>query len=155
MGIEIERKFLLKNDQWRTRRDEPLLLRQGYIQNSRSGVVRIRTAGTRGFITVKGETRLASRLEYEYEIPLEDAGEMLEILCEKPLIEKKRFSIEHRGFHWVIDEFSGENQGLVVAELELTWEDQPFEVPPWLGREVTCDPKYLNANLIKKPYCRW
>ena len=155
MGIEIERKFLLKNDQWRTRGDDPLLLRQGYIKNSRKGVVRIRTAGTRGFITVKGETRGASRLEYEYEIPLEDAGEMLEILCEKPLIEKKRVSIEHRGFHWVIDEFFGENQGLLVAELELASEDQPFEVPPWLGREVTWDPKYLNANLIKNPYSRW
>ncbi|MEA1967434.1 MAG: CYTH domain-containing protein [Thermodesulfobacteriota bacterium] len=155
MGIEIEKKFLLKNDLWRTTGADVVLFKQGYLNNSENGVVRIRSAGTRGFITVKGKTCNASRLEYEYEIPLKDAEEMLDLLCEKPLIEKNRFFIDHKGFQWVVDEFSGKNKGLILAEIELLAKDQPFEKPGWIGREVTDDPRYFNSNLIKNPWGKW
>lgn len=155
MGIEIERKFLLKDDSWQKEAKDLLVLRQGYIKNSVEKVVRIRTSNKRGFITVKGKTENLSRLEYEYEIPFSDAEEMLDSLCEKPLIEKKRFLIHHRGFNWSVDKFLGLNLGLVVAEIELETEEQPFELPPWTGQEVTWDPRYFNSNLIENPYSTW
>jgi len=155
MGIEIERKFLLKDDSWQKEAKELLVLRQGYIKNSVEKVVRIRTSNKRGFITVKGRTHNLSRLEYEYEIPFSDAEEMLDYLCEKPLIEKNRFMIHHRGCNWSVDKFLGSNLGLVVAEIELEKEEQPFEPPPWIGQEVTWDPRYFNSNLIENPYSTW
>lgn len=155
MGIEIERKFLLKNDAWKKSNAKPLVLKQGYIKNSKKGVVRIRTCDSTGFITVKGETRNASRLEYEYEIPVKDAEEMLDKLCDKPLVEKKRYNIDHGGFQWSVDQFLGANLGLVVAEIELETEDQAFDRPSWLGKEVTGDPRYFNSNLITTPYSDW
>ncbi|MCP4114428.1 MAG: CYTH domain-containing protein [Desulfobacteraceae bacterium] len=155
MAIEIERKFLLKNDSWKASGVKPLVLKQGYIMNSKTGVVRIRISDSTGFITVKGRTRNASRLEYEYEIPVKDAEEMLHNLCEKPLVEKNRYNIDHGGFQWSVDQFLGANLGLVVAEIELDSEEQAFERPPWLGKEVTGDSRYFNSNLIATPYPDW
>ena len=154
MGKEIERKFLLKGDSWRALA-KGVKYRQGYLNSIKERVVRVRIIDNQGFLTVKGITSGASRLEFEYEIPLTDAAVMLDELCEKPLIEKNRYKIEHAGLIWEIDEFVGENQGLVVAEVELKSEDQSFEAPEWIGQEVSGEPKYFNSNLILNPYSRW
>ncbi len=154
MGVEIERKFLLRGEQWR-HLAAGVFYRQGYLSTQRQHTVRVRTAGKRGFLTIKGSATGLIRPEFEYEIPLEDAVVLLDTLCEKPLIEKKRYRVEYGGFTWEIDEFFGENSGLVVAEIELADEDQQFAVPPWIGREVTGDPRYFNSSLIHHPYSRW
>ncbi|MFO7883482.1 MAG: CYTH domain-containing protein [Desulfobacteraceae bacterium] len=155
MAIETEKKFLLRSDLWRQKAFKAEFITQGYLKNDKTGVVRIRTAGSKGYITVKGITCRASRLEYEYEIPLNDAQDMLNLLCAPPLVEKKRHFIKHKDFQWTVDEFSGENNGLILAEIELETKDQPFEKPEWLGREVTEDPRYFNSNLIEYPYGKW
>ncbi len=154
MAIEIERKFIIKNNEWHTPEIMGLSMKQGYLTNSPESVVRIRMAGEQAFITVKGKTKGATRLEFEYEIPVTDALEMLE-LCQKPLVEKIRYMIYYRGFEWSIDIFSGSNQGLAVAEIELDSEEQCFEIPPWARREVTEDPRYYNSNLINHPFNSW
>ena len=115
----------------------------------------MRTIDDKGFLTIKGITTGASRVEYEYEIPESEATAMLDELCEKPLIEKNRYKIEHGGFIWEVDEFFGENQGLIVAEVELESEDQEISKPAWIGQEVTGDAKYFNANLIHHPFQKW
>jgi CYTH domain-containing protein len=115
----------------------------------------VRTINDKGFLTVKGINRGATRAEYEYEIPEADVKDMLDDLCEKPLIEKNRYKIEHGGVTWEVDEFFGENQGLIVAEVELESEGQSFEKPGWIGEEVTGDPRFFNSNLIKNPYTKW
>ena len=152
MAKEIERKFLLKEYPWPNK--TAIRYRQGYLNSSKERTVRVRTIGDKGFLTVKGITVEASRLEFEYEIPFQDANKLLEI-CEKSLIEKNRYKVEEGGLVWEIDEFLGENQGLIIAELELESEDQEFEKPDWVGEEVTGDPRYYNANLIKNPYTKW
>jgi adenylate cyclase len=154
MGKEIERKFLMSGNGWREGATA-VEYRQGYLNSDMARTVRIRTAGNKAFLTVKGPTVGATRAEYEYPIPLADCNEMLDTLAEKPLIEKKRYRVRHRGLTWEIDEFMGENRGLVVAEVELQGEDQPFERPPWLGGEVTGDPRYFNSSLIRHPYAKW
>lgn len=154
MGTEIERKFLLKDDAWRTGA-VGTMYRQGYLNSAKERTVRIRTVGDRAFLTVKGVTTGATRAEYEYPIPFDDCNAMLDTLAEKPLIEKKRYRIRHGGLTWEIDEFFGENLGLVVAEIELQSENQAFDRPQWIGAEVTGDPRYFNSNLIKHPYTRW
>lgn len=154
MGTEIERKFLLKSDAWRALA-QGVVYRQGYLNSAKERTVRIRTIGDQAFLTIKGLTAGATRAEYEYPIPLPDCNAMLDTLAEKPLIEKKRYKIRHDGFTWEIDEFFGENQGLIVAEVELQREDQAFDKPQWIGEEVTGDPRYFNSNLIKHPYTRW
>jgi len=154
MGKEIERKFLVKNDSWRGQ-VEGRRYRQGYLSTVKERTVRIRTAGDKGFITVKGITVGASRSEYEYEIPLTDANEMLDRLCERPLIEKTRYRIPQGNVAWEIDEFEGDNRGLITAEVELKDEHQSVAFPSWLGQEVTGDPRYFNANLVAKPYSTW
>ena len=108
----------------------------------------------KGYLTIKGIAVGASRLEFEYEIPCQDANILLD-MCEKPLIEKNRYSVEEGGFVWEIDEFFAENQGLIVAEVELESEYQEFPKPDWVGEEVTGDPRYFNSNLIKNPYTKW
>ena len=117
--------------------------------------MRVRVAGDQGTLTIKGITVGATRREFEYEIPLDEARTILDELCERPLIEKTRHVIEWEGFTWEIDEFSGVNAGLIVAEVELEHEDQAFPRPPWLGEEVTDDARYFNANLIRRPYSTW
>ena len=152
MGKEIERKFLVKGSPWRNARGTRY--RQGYLNSAKERNVRVRTVEDKAYLTIKGITVKASRLEFEYEIPFQDANTLLEI-CEKPLIEKNRYKVEERGFIWEIDEFFGENQGLIVAEVELEGEDQEFPKPDWVGEEVTGDPRYFNSNLIKNPYTKW
>ncbi len=154
MGTEIERKFLLRDDSWQAGADGKRY-RQGYLSAAVERNVRVRIIGERGFLTVKGRAEGITRLEFEYEIPLADAEKMLDVLCLKPLIEKTRFKVEHSGLTWEIDRFAGDNAGLVVAEIELTEEAQEFELPPWVGREVTDDPRYLNSNLVKKSFTTW
>lgn len=152
MGIEIERKFLVAGDGWRG--VEGVLYRQGYLNRDKARTVRVRLAGGEGFLTVKGVSRGAARQEFEYSIPAADAEALL-ALCDGPLVEKVRRVVVHGGMRWEVDEFLGENAGLVVAEIELEREDQPFERPDWLGREVTDDPRYYNANLAVTPYSAW
>ena len=151
MAIETERKFLVKNNLWRVPGIKGIALKQGYIKNAVESVVRVRIAGETGYITVKGTTINASRLEFEYRIPVKDAEEMLEKLCKKPLIEKIRYTVWFKGFEWVVDEFSGQNKGLVLAEIELDDRTRIFEYPGWIGKEVTDDPGYFNSNLIINP----
>ncbi|RCK77885.1 MAG: Adenylate cyclase [Candidatus Ozemobacter sibiricus] len=154
MGKEIERKFLVKGDAWR-QLATGVPYRQGYLSTVKERTVRVRTVGDRGFLTIKGVTVGATRAEYEYEIPVQDANEMLTNLCEKPLIEKNRYTIDLGPVTWEIDEFFGDNQGLIVAEVELQDEAQKLELPPWIGEEVTGQPQYFNANLIKRPFTTW
>ncbi|SLM29104.1 conserved hypothetical protein [Desulfamplus magnetovallimortis] len=192
MGIEIERKFLLQNDSWKTPDLKGIHIKQGYIANSPEAVVRVRVSGDSGFLTVKGKTTGATRLEFEYNIPLQDAIEMLDLCRHKQrvsntskevaaesndkkiavdghgivadyaakltapaIIEKIRYMVNFKGFEWSIDIFSGSNQGLAVAEIELEHEEQQFEYPPWAGKEVTGDPRYYNSNLICYPFSSW
>jgi len=154
MGREIERKFLLSGDGWRGLA-EGVEYRQGYLCASKERTVRVRIAGDKGFLTIKGATTGAARSEYEYEIPVAEAREMLDTLCPQPQIEKKRYTIPFRGCTWEIDEFFGRNQGLIVAEIELESEEQSFERPDWIGREVTGDPRYYNAALCTEPFTTW
>ena len=154
MGKEIERKFLVIGEAWRGLA-QGTLYRQGYLNSAKERTVRVRTAGDRAFLTIKGLTVGASRVEYEYEIPFEDGNFLLDNLAEKPIIEKKRYRIPQGKFVWEIDEFFGENQGLIVAEIELESEDEAFDRPEWAGQEVTGDPRYFNSNLIRHPYTRW
>ena len=153
MAKEIERKFLVTNEDWRS--DDAGEYRQGNISLDKERTVRVRMAGNKAYLTVKGLTKGATRREFEYEIPLTDATEMLANLCRRPLIEKQRHKVLYGGLIWEIDEFFGENSGLIVAEVELESEDQPFERPPWLGKEVTGDSRYYNVNLVQKPYANW
>lgn len=154
MGKEIERKFLLKNDGWRGLAPGTPY-RQGYLNVEKGCTVRVRTMGNKGVITIKGPAVNGVRPEYEYGIPESDANEMLDMLCRKPLIEKLRYKIPFAGFIWEVDEFHGPNLGLVMAEIELASVDQQFEIPDWIGVEVTDEARYYNANLVHNPYRDW
>ncbi|MDD5581624.1 MAG: CYTH domain-containing protein [Candidatus Marinimicrobia bacterium] len=154
MSFEIERKFLVKENSWRAK-GEGILYRQGYLSLKKEHVVRVRIIGDKGYLTIKSKSQGASRIEFEYEIPFQDAQYMLEHLCEKPLIEKKRYKIEEKGLLWEIDEFFNENEGLILAEVEISSENQPIDLPAWIDKEVTGQPKYYNSNLIKNPYKTW
>lgn len=154
MGIEIERKFLLTSTSWKELAPGTSY-RQGYLNSTKERTVRVRTIDDKGFLTIKGLSVGATRIEYEYEIPVADAEHLLDDLCEKPLIEKNRYKITYGGFVWEVDEFFGENKGLIVAEIELESEDQSFDKPEWVGEEVTGDPRYFNSSLIKEPYSQW
>lgn len=152
MAIEIERKFLVVGDAWR---DAPgVFYSQGYLNRDKARTVRVRIAGEEAFLTIKGTSVGASRAEFEYPIPVWDARELLD-MCEQPLIEKNRRKILHEGFIWEVDEFLGDNLGLVVAEIELPAEDTFFARPDWVGEEVTADARYFNSNLSRTPYCSW
>lgn len=151
--MEIERKFLLSNDDWRTL-GVPIHYAQGYLVADGERTVRVRIAGTEGFLTIKGKSEGISRKEFEYTIPVEEALEMLG-LCNFPTIEKYRTKIGYAGKVWEIDEFEGENKGLIVAEIELNSEDETFAVPPWIGKEVTGDVHYFNSSLVKNPFKNW
>ena len=154
MSTEIERKFLVVDDAWRAGA-APVHYCQGYLSTAKSATVRVRVAGDAGYLTVKGSTIGVSRSEYEYEIPVDDARYMLEALCRKPIIDKHRSCIEFAGMTWEVDEFHGANDGLIVAEIELEREDQPIELPPWVGEEITEDRRYRNSNLAAHPYREW
>jgi adenylate cyclase len=154
MSKEIERKFLVKNLDFK-KSAERVLIKQGFLSTVKDRVVRVRIKGEKAYITIKGISSGTSRTEFEYKIPLPDAEIMLYELCEKPIIEKYRYLVKSNDFTWEVDEFMGENEGLIIAEIELQSEEQPFEKPDWVGHEVTDDPKYYNSNLIKNPYSLW
>jgi adenylate cyclase len=154
MGEEIERKFLVIGDSWKEAA-EGTPYRQGFLSTEPARTVRIRVAGSRGTITIKGKTFGARRAEFEYEIPARDAQSMLDTLCKRPLIEKVRYTLPVGRHIWEIDVFEGENAGLVVAEIELGSEDEAFDKPDWAGDEVTDDRRYFNSNLVGRPYSSW
>ena len=154
MGKEIERKYLVHEDEaWRSAAGT--VYRQGYLSTVKERTVRVRTIGDKAYLTIKGITVGATRLEYEYEIPLDEANELLDQLCERPLIEKKRRKLEFDGLTWEVDEFFGDNAGLILAEVELEDEEQSFARPAWIAQEVTDDARYFNANLVSYPYFQW
>ncbi|HFU77804.1 MAG TPA: CYTH domain-containing protein [Epsilonproteobacteria bacterium] len=154
MGIEIERKFLID-----TNKLPPLqngyVIKQGYIKTVDHTTIRVRIRDNEAFITIKGKSVGASRLEFEYPIPLQDAHEMLDNLCQTSVIDKTRYLVNHDGHVWEIDVFEGSNKGLVIAEVELDSEDEVFTLPSWVTQEVTDDIRYFNSNLIENPYCNW
>ena len=152
MPLEIERKFLVTGTAWRSPDAQRLV--QGYLSRDKARTVRVRIAGPLAFLTIKGATSGASRAEFEYPIPLADAEALLG-LCEGPLIDKIRHRVAFGGLLWEVDEFLGENAGLVVAEVELEREDQAVDLPPWVGEEVTHDPRYFNSNLASFPFSQW
>ena len=153
MGIEIERKFLVKSDAWRNL-GKPVHYAQGYLVADAERTVRIRIAGKQAFITIKGPSDGISRKEFEYEIPTDDAVEMLK-MCPIPVIEKFRTKISWEGKLWEVDEFKGDNESLVMAEIELQSADEEFVVPPWIDVEVSGDVRYFNSYLSRNPYKNW
>jgi len=152
MALEIERKFLVRGDDWRTADGVPY--RQGYLNRDKQRTVRVRIAGEKGFLTIKGVSTGATRVEFEYEIPVTEAASLL-MLCDGPLIEKTRHRIPLGAHVWEVDEFHGDNAGLVVAEIELGSEDEVFERPDWVTVEVTEDARYYNSNLAVRPFREW
>ena len=155
MGVEIEKKFLLANDNWRTQVEKSIKFSQGYLVGSEKASVRVRIEADKSNINVKGATLGIRRQEFEYAIPMEDAKELLETLCDRPIIEKTRHYVYSGEHVWEIDEFSGDNEGLIVAEIELKNEDENFAMQDWLGEEVSGDKRYYNSMLIKNPYKNW
>ncbi|MFK8005275.1 MAG: CYTH domain-containing protein [Saprospiraceae bacterium] len=154
MPKEIERKFLLKNDNWKPQFTTRTIIKQGYLSTKKERTVRVRVLGEKGFLTIKGKTVGMTRLEFEYEIPVQEAKELLQ-LCEKPLIEKERFIVLMGKLKWEIDIFEGDNEGLELAEVELENEEQEVEIPEWIGEEVTFDNRYFNSSLVKLPFKNW
>lgn len=154
MAKEIERKFLVTSDAWRALA-KGTHYKQGYLNSVKERTVRIRTIDDKAFLTIKGITVGITRQEYEYEIPHADCDAMLENLAEKPIIEKARYKIQHESLVWEVDEFFGVNEGLIVAEVELSSEDQVFNKPTWIGEEISSDPRYFNSNLVANPYSTW
>ena len=155
MGKEIERKFLLLSDAWRDEVRDSVHLIQGYLVRNEKSAIRIRIKGTRAELNIKQTLDGIDRLEYEYEIPLADAREILEHVALRPLIEKTRHHVVRGDHLWEIDEFDGENRGLIMAEIELTDADEPFDKPAWIGEEVSLDPRYYNSNLSLSPFGKW
>lgn len=154
MGKEIERKFLVKSGNFKENAKQEYI-HQGFLSTEKERVVRVRIKGEKAFLTVKGVSDGISRAEYEYAIPMEEAREMLKELCIKPTIEKYRYTLEHGGMTWEVDEFLGDNEGLLLAEVELEDPQQEFSLPDWIGEEVSGDPRYFNSNLVKNPYKNW
>jgi adenylate cyclase len=154
MGEEIERKFLVAGEAWRETA-EGTRYRQGFLSTEPERTVRVRVAESRASITVKGKNVGARRTEFEYEIPVAEAEQMLDTLCKRPLIEKVRYTVAVGPHVWEVDIFEGDNAGLKVAEIELGSEDEAFEKPEWVGEEVTDDPRYFNSNLVANPYRTW
>ncbi|MBC8207189.1 MAG: CYTH domain-containing protein [Kiritimatiellales bacterium] len=156
MKMEIERKFRVVGDEWRVIADAGLRCEQGYILSGPDQItVRVRRIGDKGFLTLKGVAEGISRPELEYEVPVAEAEYMLENFCADQIVSKTRFLVGIGGFTWEIDEFLGQNQGLVLAEIELESEDQVFPVPDWLGEDVSFDFRYTNASLAAHPFAEW
>lgn len=153
MALEIERKFLINKELIIF--ENGINIKQGYIQTSNNTVVRVRVKGSKAFLTIKGENKGSTRLEFEYEIPLDEANEMLEKLCSKPIIDKTRYEIKHANHLWEVDVFYGDNEGLIIAEVELSSEDEKVILPSWIKKEVTSDTRYYNNQLIHNPYKLW
>lgn len=154
MTTEIERKFLVDPNIWKPQ-GEGVFYRQGYLSSAPERVVRVRSSGSEAFLTIKGSTEKFSRLEFEYPIPQGDAAILLDRLCERPLIEKTRYKQKVGDHVWEIDVFHGDNEGLIVAEIEVRAESETFERPPWIKNEVSDDPRYFNSNLSRNPFRKW
>lgn len=154
MGIEIERKFLVKGDGYKLGAKRKVI-RQGFLNDDMDRMVRIRLVDNKAFLTVKGPLKDASRSEFEYPIPVAEAEAMLEDLCIPPISEKYRYVVEFEGLTWEVDVFMGVNEGLIVAEVELEVPGQRIIFPAWIGREITNDKRYYNANLVSNPYSKW
>ncbi len=155
MALEVEHKFLLANDGWREEIDHSVHYKQGYLSSSPLSSVRVRISDTQAWLNIKSATIGTHRQEFEYQIPLDDANTILDELCHKPLVEKMRHFVHHASHVWEIDEFLGDNAGLIVAEIELSQIGESFEKPVWIGAEVTHDLRYYNNNLTKNPYKNW
>jgi adenylate cyclase len=155
MAIEIEHKFLLANEDWRGVVQKSIKYKQGYLSSQPTSSIRIRISDKQAWLNIKSATIGTQRLEFEYEIPLPDAEEIIDTLCAKPVIEKIRHFVTHDHNIWEIDEFEGDNQDLIVAEIELTEAGQIFTKPDWLGAEVTHDLRFYNNNLAINPYKNW
>lgn len=154
MATEIERKFRVNTSAW-VPSDPGTHFKQGYLNSQKERVVRVRIEGTQAKLTIKGITTGVTRAEFEYPIPIDDAAVLLDSLCEQPLIDKHRHVETHDGRTWEIDVFHGDNNGLVIAEVELPSEDAALVLPPWVEDEVSGDPRYFNSNLLKQPYKTW
>lgn len=155
MGVEIERKFLVKKEQWAAEQPaKSQQLRQAYLSDDPDKTIRVRTADEKGFLTIKGRAKGISRQEFEYEIPLDEAHELINNFA-SAVVEKIRHYITYEGKLWEVDEFKGLNEGLMVAEIELVDEAEYFALPPWIALEVTDDPRYLNAKLARLPFQQW
>ncbi|WP_295880955.1 CYTH domain-containing protein [uncultured Thiohalocapsa sp.] len=155
MPTEIERKFLVQGEGWRDAVESETRIMQGYLANNQNATVRVRVAGEQAWLTIKGMMQGPSRSEYEYPIPPEDAAAMLEELAVSAPIDKVRYRVRHGGHVWDLDVFAGDNAGLVMAEVELSHEDEAFDMPDWAGREVTGDGRFYNVNLARHPYRHW
>ena len=155
MAVEIERKFLVVNDDWRQQVRDHFVLKQGYLIATKQASVRVRVQADRAHLNIKSITLGVSRQEFEYPIPLQDANTILTTLCETPIIEKTRYLVPFGGKEWEIDVFAGDNEGLIVAEIELHDVNENFDKPDWLGEEVSQDPRYYNTCLTQHPYKDW
>lgn len=154
MKIEIERKFLVAGDAWRAGATG-ILYRQGYLCTDPARTVRVRLGNDTAILAIKGAGNGIARPEFEYPLPVDEATVLLDHHCLQPLVEKYRYLVPFAGLTWEIDEFLGANAGLLLAEVELEHSDQPVPLPPWIGREVTGDPRYYNAWLARHPYTTW
>lgn len=155
MALEVEHKFLIKNDSWKSNISKSTQYKQGYLISDGSKSVRVRVSGDQAWLNIKSATIGSSRQEYEYEIPLTEGLEILNTLCQKPLIEKTRHLVPHKQHTWEVDVFFGDNEGLIVAEVELSEVGEHFEHPDWVDLEVTEDIRYYNNSLCKNPYSQW
>lgn len=154
-NVEIERKFLVFSTAYREKHIKKHYIRQGYLFASKEKSIRVRLTEDAAYLTIKGETFGLRRKEFEYPIPPSDAEQLLDSLCNRPQIEKTRYIVEEKGFVWEVDEFHGENSGLVVAEVELEDESVKVELPDWVGREITQDTRFYNSTLSQSPFCDW
>lgn len=155
MGLEIERKFLVDHEKWRnTAKPAGVYYKQGYLTDEPYKTIRVRIAGEKGFITIKGVSENISRKEYEYEIPASEAAELIGGFANS-VVEKTRYKISFAGKLWEVDEFAGDNEGLIMAEIELKSEDEAFEKPAWITREVSMDNRFYNSYLAGHPYKTW
>lgn len=159
MAVEIERKFLLKNDHWKSQVTKTHAIKQGYLQSglekSQKSSVRIRISNDQANINIKSVDLIMVRQEFEYAIPLADAQQMLSTLCDDGVVEKTRYHVPYASHLWEVDVFKGGNDGLQMAEIELAGIDESFELPDWIGEEVTNDERYYNIYLLKHPYKQW
>ena len=155
MAVEIERKFLLCSDEWRQHISERIEMHQGYLSRDAQSSVRVRITDRKAILGIKSTRDGIYRLEYEYPIPRADAREIMAQIAHRPVIEKTRYIVHWEGHCWEIDEFHGDNAGLIVAEVELNSTDEQFVHPPWLGKEISTDARYYNSNLSRMPYSEW
>jgi adenylate cyclase len=154
MALEIERKYLVDLEKLGTL-ENGIRIKQAYLSTNKEAVVRVRVKNDKAYLTIKGSNIGVTRLEFEYEIPLDEANEMLDKLCQKPVIDKTRYLIDYENHTWELDIFYGDNEGLVVVEVELSSEDETIILPSWVKEEVSCDSRYYNSNLMKNPYKNW